>query len=89
MVRMALNLLIVLVPIQMVVGDLQGTNTGKYQPAKLAAIEGATTRCIRSLSRCSASPTTRPAPCATPSRSLFWDRRMVGIPLIAGHCVFP
>ena len=40
MIRMALNLLIVLVPIQMVVGDLHGTNTGKYQPAKLAAIEG-------------------------------------------------
>ncbi len=40
MMRMALNLLIVLVPLQMVVGDLHGTNTGKYQPAKLAAIEG-------------------------------------------------
>jgi cytochrome d ubiquinol oxidase subunit I len=40
MMRMALNLLIVLVPLQMIVGDLHGTNTGKYQPAKLAAIEG-------------------------------------------------
>jgi cytochrome d ubiquinol oxidase subunit I len=40
MMRMALNLLIVLVPIQMIVGDLHGTNTGQYQPAKLAAIEG-------------------------------------------------
>jgi len=40
MVRMALNLLIILVPLQMVIGDLHGTNTGKYQPAKLAAIEG-------------------------------------------------
>jgi len=40
MVRMALNLLIILVPLQVVIGDLHGTNTGKYQPAKLAAIEG-------------------------------------------------
>jgi cytochrome d ubiquinol oxidase subunit I len=40
MMRMALNLLIILVPMQMVVGDLHGTNTGAYQPAKLAAIEG-------------------------------------------------
>ena len=40
MIRMALNLLIVLVPVQMIVGDLHGANTGKYQPAKLAAIEG-------------------------------------------------
>ncbi len=40
MVRMALGLLIVLVPLQMVLGDLHGTNTGIYQPAKLAAIEG-------------------------------------------------
>ena len=40
MVRMALNLLIVLVPLQMIVGDLHGQNTLKYQPAKFAAIEG-------------------------------------------------
>ena len=40
MLRMALNLLIVLVPLQAVLGDLQGENTLKYQPAKLAAIEG-------------------------------------------------
>ena len=40
MVRMALNLLIVLVPLQMVVGDLHGANTLKHQPAKFAAIEG-------------------------------------------------
>jgi cytochrome d ubiquinol oxidase subunit I len=40
MMRMALNLLIVLVPLQMVLGDLHGLNTGRYQPAKLAAIEG-------------------------------------------------
>ena len=40
MVRMALNLLIVLVPLQMVLGDLHGANTRVYQPAKFAAIEG-------------------------------------------------
>src|SRR6185312_4115594 len=38
--RMALDLLIVLVPLQMVLGDLHGLNTLHYQPAKLAAIEG-------------------------------------------------
>jgi cytochrome d ubiquinol oxidase subunit I len=40
MMRMALNLLIVLVPLQMVIGDLHGNNTHEYQPAKLAAMEG-------------------------------------------------
>ncbi len=40
MIRMALDLLIVLVPLQMVLGDLHGLNTSHYQPAKLAAIEG-------------------------------------------------
>jgi cytochrome d ubiquinol oxidase subunit I len=40
MMRMALNLLIVLVPLQFVIGDLHGANTLKYQPAKFAAIEG-------------------------------------------------
>ena len=40
MVRMALGLLIVLVPLQMVLGDQHGLNTLQYQPAKLAAIEG-------------------------------------------------
>ena len=40
MMRMALNLLIVLVPLQMVLGDLHGTNTREHQPAKFAAIEG-------------------------------------------------
>jgi len=40
MMRMALNLLIVLVPLQMILGDLHGLNTRAYQPAKLAAIEG-------------------------------------------------
>ena len=40
MMRMAFLLLILLVPIQMVLGDMHGLNTLKYQPAKLAAIEG-------------------------------------------------
>jgi cytochrome bd ubiquinol oxidase subunit I len=40
MMRMALNLLIVLVPLQMFLGDLHGRNTLDYQPTKLAAIEG-------------------------------------------------
>lgn len=40
MMRMALNLLIVLVPLQIFLGDLQGDNTYKYQPAKIAALEG-------------------------------------------------
>jgi cytochrome d ubiquinol oxidase subunit I len=40
MVKMALNMLIVLVPAQMVLGDLHGQNTLAYQPAKFAAIEG-------------------------------------------------
>jgi cytochrome bd ubiquinol oxidase subunit I len=40
MVTMALNLLIVLVPLQFVLGDMHGLNTREYQPTKLAAIEG-------------------------------------------------
>ncbi len=40
MMRMALGLLIVLVPLQMVLGDQHGLNTLEYQPTKLAAIEG-------------------------------------------------
>ena len=40
MVCMALNLLIVLVPLQIVLGDMHGLNTRQYQPTKLAAIEG-------------------------------------------------
>jgi cytochrome d ubiquinol oxidase subunit I len=40
MIRMALNLLIILVPAQMVIGDMHGLNTLKHQPAKVAAIEG-------------------------------------------------
>lgn len=40
MIRMALNLLIFIVPLQIFLGDLHGLNTLQYQPAKLAAIEG-------------------------------------------------
>jgi len=40
MIRMALDLLIILVPLQMVLGDQHGLNTLEYQPAKIAAIEG-------------------------------------------------
>jgi cytochrome bd ubiquinol oxidase subunit I len=40
MVKMALNLLIVLVPLQIVLGDMHGLNTREHQPTKLAAIEG-------------------------------------------------
>jgi cytochrome d ubiquinol oxidase subunit I len=39
MMRMALLLLILLVPAQMVIGDLHGLNTREHQPTKLAAIE--------------------------------------------------
>jgi cytochrome bd ubiquinol oxidase subunit I len=37
---MALWLLLILAPIQAVIGDQHGLNTRKYQPAKIAAIEG-------------------------------------------------
>ena len=40
MIRMALNLLIIVVPLQMFLGDQHGLNTLENQPAKLAAIEG-------------------------------------------------
>src|SRR6516225_630849 len=39
MLSMALWLLTVLVPLQMLIGDLHGLNTREHQPAKLAAIE--------------------------------------------------
>jgi len=39
MLSMTFWLLTLLVPLQIVLGDLQGLNTLKYQPAKLAAIE--------------------------------------------------
>jgi cytochrome d ubiquinol oxidase subunit I len=37
---MALWILLILTPIQILVGDAHGINTRKYQPAKIAAIEG-------------------------------------------------
>ncbi|MEM5300121.1 cytochrome ubiquinol oxidase subunit I [Burkholderia sp. JPY481] len=40
MFSMALWMLLVLAPLQIIVGDLHGLNTREYQPAKLAAIEG-------------------------------------------------
>lgn len=40
MMRMALGLLTILVPLQMFLGDAHGLNTREHQPAKLAAIEG-------------------------------------------------
>ncbi|PLZ03800.1 hypothetical protein CY652_02105 [Burkholderia sp. WAC0059] len=40
MFSMALGLLLVLAPVQAVVGDQHGLNTREYQPAKIAAIEG-------------------------------------------------
>ncbi len=40
MQKMGLGLLAVLVPLQVVVGDLHGLNTFEHQPAKLAAMEG-------------------------------------------------
>jgi len=40
MFSMALWLLLVLAPVQAIVGDQHGLNTRKYQPAKIAAIEG-------------------------------------------------
>ena len=39
MLSMALWLLTALVPLQAIIGDQHGLNTGEYQPAKLAAIE--------------------------------------------------
>src|SRR4029077_8594285 len=39
MMSMALWLLTVLVPLQMIIGDMHGLNTRDHQPAKLAAIE--------------------------------------------------
>jgi cytochrome d ubiquinol oxidase subunit I len=40
MVKMGLGFLAVMVPLQVVLGDLHGVNTLKHQPAKVAAMEG-------------------------------------------------
>lgn len=39
MMRMGLGMVAVLAPLQLVIGDLHGLNTAKYQPAKVAAME--------------------------------------------------
>ena len=39
MLRMGLGMIILLAPLQLVIGDLHGLNTAKHQPAKIAAIE--------------------------------------------------
>jgi cytochrome d ubiquinol oxidase subunit I len=40
MIKMGLFFLIIAVPVQMVLGDMHGLNTLKYQPTKIAAMEG-------------------------------------------------
>jgi cytochrome d ubiquinol oxidase subunit I len=40
MMRMAIGLLIILAPAQLIIGDQHGLNTLKYQPMKIAAMEG-------------------------------------------------
>jgi cytochrome d ubiquinol oxidase subunit I len=40
MLSMAMGMLLVVAPIQIMVGDLHGLNTVKHQPAKIAAMEG-------------------------------------------------
>lgn len=40
MIRMGLGMVILMAPLQAVLGDLHGLNTAKHQPAKLAAMEG-------------------------------------------------
>jgi cytochrome d ubiquinol oxidase subunit I len=39
MVRMAIGLMVVLAPLQLIIGDQHGLNTLKYQPIKVAAME--------------------------------------------------
>lgn len=40
MVHMGLGMVLLLAPLQLVIGDLHGLNTSQYQPAKIAAMEG-------------------------------------------------
>lgn len=40
MLKMGLAMAIILAPLQLVIGDLHGLNTAKYQPTKIAAMEG-------------------------------------------------
>ena len=39
MIHMGLGMVMLLAPLQLIVGDLHGLNTAKYQPAKIAAME--------------------------------------------------
>ena len=39
MMRMAIGLLVVLAPLQILIGDQHGLNTLKHQPTKIAAME--------------------------------------------------
>jgi cytochrome d ubiquinol oxidase subunit I len=39
MVRMGLGMVIVMAPLQLLIGDMHGLNTAKHQPAKIAAVE--------------------------------------------------
>jgi cytochrome d ubiquinol oxidase subunit I len=39
MLRMGLGMILLLAPLQLVIGDLHGLNTAEHQPAKLAAME--------------------------------------------------
>lgn len=39
MIRMGLGMVVILAPLQLLIGDLHGLNTAKHQPAKIAAIE--------------------------------------------------
>ena len=40
MIKMAIGLLVILAPLQLFIGDQHGLNTLKYQPIKIAAMEG-------------------------------------------------
>jgi cytochrome d ubiquinol oxidase subunit I len=40
MFKMSMLMIFIAIPLQIFIGDLHGLNTAKYQPAKLAAIEG-------------------------------------------------
>lgn len=40
MIKMAIGLLVILTPLQLLIGDLHGLNTLKHQPIKIAAMEG-------------------------------------------------
>ena len=40
MLSMSIWIILILAPIQALIGDMHGLNTLKHQPAKIAAIEG-------------------------------------------------